>query len=175
MEESAAVDAALQGPLEFHAELEALVAASPGWPGEIGTSVARAFDAGGSLWPVMLVAAFVVGMAGERLGCWKLNAFNRLIAQQRSDRWVVSFGYALFRVVFDLAGVLLFGLFAWIALYALLDRGLPAYATLNGLLVGIGALLAGKAKPGEKTIVLMSGKNIDMQKHRQIINEEFGS
>ena len=39
--------------------------------------------------------------------------------------------------------------------------------------VGIGALLAGKARAGEKTIVLMSGRNIDMEKHRQIINREI--
>jgi threonine dehydratase len=38
--------------------------------------------------------------------------------------------------------------------------------------VGIGALLAGKTKPGSKTIVLLSGKNIDMQLHRKIINRE---
>jgi threonine dehydratase len=38
--------------------------------------------------------------------------------------------------------------------------------------VGIAALLAGKIKPGSKTIVLLSGKNIDMQLHRKIINRE---
>jgi len=38
--------------------------------------------------------------------------------------------------------------------------------------VGIGALLAGKVHPGRKTIVLLSGKNIDMQLHRKIINHE---
>lgn len=36
--------------------------------------------------------------------------------------------------------------------------------------VGIAALLAGKFKPGGKTVVLLSGKNIDMQLHRRIIN-----
>ena len=36
--------------------------------------------------------------------------------------------------------------------------------------VGIAALLAGKVKPGGKTVVLLSGKNIDMQLHRRIIN-----
>ncbi len=39
--------------------------------------------------------------------------------------------------------------------------------------VGIGALLAGKVKPGAKTIVLLSGRNIDMQLHRKIINDEY--
>ena len=39
--------------------------------------------------------------------------------------------------------------------------------------VGIAALLAGKARPGRKTIVLMSGKNIDMELHRKIINQEI--
>ncbi|MCP4390307.1 MAG: hydroxyectoine utilization dehydratase EutB [Gammaproteobacteria bacterium] len=42
----------------------------------------------------------------------------------------------------------------------------------GGGAVGIGALLAGKVEPGEKTIVLLSGKNIDMELHRKIINHE---
>jgi threonine dehydratase len=39
--------------------------------------------------------------------------------------------------------------------------------------VGIAALLAGKVEPGKKTIVLLSGKNIDMELHRKIINNEI--
>jgi len=42
----------------------------------------------------------------------------------------------------------------------------------GGGAVGIAALLAGKAVPGAKTMVLLSGKNIDMQLHRKIINQE---
>jgi threonine dehydratase len=42
----------------------------------------------------------------------------------------------------------------------------------GGGAVGIAALLAGKAKPGAKTIVLLSGKNIDMELHRKIINRQ---
>jgi threonine dehydratase len=42
----------------------------------------------------------------------------------------------------------------------------------GGGAVGIAALLAGKVSPGRKTIVLLSGKNIDMQLHRKIINQE---
>jgi threonine dehydratase len=42
----------------------------------------------------------------------------------------------------------------------------------GGGAVGIAALLAGKVQPGAKTIVLLSGKNIDMEKHRKIINNE---
>ncbi len=38
--------------------------------------------------------------------------------------------------------------------------------------VGIAALLANKIKTTGKTIVLLSGKNIDMQLHRKIINRE---
>jgi threonine dehydratase len=38
--------------------------------------------------------------------------------------------------------------------------------------VGIAALLAGKVDPGEKTVVLLSGKNIDMDLHRKIVNHE---
>ena len=40
------------------------------------------------------------------------------------------------------------------------------------LILGIGALLAGKVEPGDKTIVLLSGRNIDMELHRKIINHE---
>ena len=42
----------------------------------------------------------------------------------------------------------------------------------GGGAVGIGALLAGKVTPGENTVVLLSGKNIDMELHRKIINGE---
>ena len=42
----------------------------------------------------------------------------------------------------------------------------------GGGAVGLAALLAGKARPGAKTVVLLSGKNIDMQLHRKIINQE---
>lgn len=42
----------------------------------------------------------------------------------------------------------------------------------GGGAVGIAALLARKVSPGSKTIVLLSGKNIDMQLHRKIINQE---
>ncbi len=42
----------------------------------------------------------------------------------------------------------------------------------GGGAVGIGALLAGKVTPGNKTIVLLSGKNIDMELHRKIVNRE---
>ena len=38
--------------------------------------------------------------------------------------------------------------------------------------VGIAALLAGKIKPAGKTIVLLSGKNIDMQLHHKIISHQ---
>jgi threonine dehydratase len=38
--------------------------------------------------------------------------------------------------------------------------------------VGIAALLAGKVKSAGKTIILLSGKNIDMQLHRKIINRK---
>ncbi len=43
----------------------------------------------------------------------------------------------------------------------------------GGGAVGIGALIAGKVTPGNNTIVLLSGKNIDMEKHRKIINNEI--
>ena len=42
----------------------------------------------------------------------------------------------------------------------------------GGGAVGIAALLAGKVQPGEPSIVLMSGRNIDMELHRRIINHE---
>ena len=42
----------------------------------------------------------------------------------------------------------------------------------GGGAVGIAALIAGKVVPGKKTIVLLSGKNIDMERHRKIVNRE---
>jgi threonine dehydratase len=42
----------------------------------------------------------------------------------------------------------------------------------GGGAVGIAALVAAKVSPGKKTIVLLSGKNINMQRHRKIINRE---
>jgi len=42
----------------------------------------------------------------------------------------------------------------------------------GGGAVGISALLAGKVEPGKKTIVLLSGKNIDMALHRKIVCQE---
>jgi len=42
----------------------------------------------------------------------------------------------------------------------------------GGGAVGLAALVAGKVSPGKKTIVLLSGKNINMQRHRKIINRE---
>ncbi len=42
----------------------------------------------------------------------------------------------------------------------------------GGGAVGIGALLAGKVEPGKKTIVLLSGKNIDMARHREIVCQQ---
>ncbi|MCP4983709.1 MAG: hydroxyectoine utilization dehydratase EutB [Gammaproteobacteria bacterium] len=43
----------------------------------------------------------------------------------------------------------------------------------GGGAIGIAALLAGKVESGNKTIVLLSGKNIDMERHRKIINREY--
>ncbi|MDH3388495.1 MAG: hydroxyectoine utilization dehydratase EutB [Gammaproteobacteria bacterium] len=42
----------------------------------------------------------------------------------------------------------------------------------GGGAVGIAALLADKVTPGDNTVVLLSGKNIDMALHRKIINRE---
>ncbi len=42
----------------------------------------------------------------------------------------------------------------------------------GGGAVGLGALLAGKVEPGAKTVVLLSGRNIDMHKHLRILNGE---
>ncbi len=39
----------------------------------------------------------------------------------------------------------------------------------GGGAVGLGALLAGKVEPGERSIVLLSGRNIDMAKHLEIV------
>jgi threonine dehydratase len=40
----------------------------------------------------------------------------------------------------------------------------------GGGAVGIAALLAGKVRPGSVTVVLLSGRNIDMATHRAVIN-----
>ena len=40
----------------------------------------------------------------------------------------------------------------------------------GGGAVGLGALLAGKVEPGERSIVLLSGRNIDMTKHLEIVS-----
>jgi len=42
----------------------------------------------------------------------------------------------------------------------------------GGGAVGIAALLAGKVTPGRKTIVLLSGRNIDMELHRKIVCQD---
>jgi threonine dehydratase len=42
----------------------------------------------------------------------------------------------------------------------------------GGGAVGIAALVARKVSPGNKTIVLLSGKNINMQRHQKIINRD---
>ena len=42
----------------------------------------------------------------------------------------------------------------------------------GGGAVGLGALLAGKVEPGEHTVVLLSGRNIDMRQHLRIVNGE---
>ena len=42
----------------------------------------------------------------------------------------------------------------------------------GGGAVGIASILADKVKPEGKTIVLLSGKNIDMQLHQKIINQQ---
>lgn len=42
----------------------------------------------------------------------------------------------------------------------------------GGGAVGIAALLAGNVSPGSKTVVLLSGKNINMELHRKIVNGE---
>ena len=42
----------------------------------------------------------------------------------------------------------------------------------GGGAVGLGALLAGKVEPGAKTVVLLSGRNIEMHKHLRILNGE---
>ena len=40
----------------------------------------------------------------------------------------------------------------------------------GGAAVGIAALLAGKVRPNGPTLALLSGRNIDMQLHRAILN-----
>ncbi len=130
-------EAVVTQPLNFSQELQALVEALPGWLPNIGAAAANAFEAGDASWPLVFALMLTIGVVGERLVCWRLNKLNRIITEQRSDSWVVILGYAVFRVVFDLAGVLLFGFFAWVALYLSVANTLPVYHTLAGLLVGV--------------------------------------
>lgn len=123
--------------LDFHREFQSFLAAAPNWPSEIGSAVATALEGGGLAWPLAIALMVVVGVAGERLVCWKLNSLNRTIREQRAGEWRVVFGYAVFRVLFELAGVLLFAVFAWIALYFSVDSGTNLARTLEGLLVAI--------------------------------------
>jgi len=132
-----AEDIAVGQTLDFHQEFQAFLAAAPNWPAEFGSAIATALTGGGMVWPLAIVLMIVVGAAGERLVCWKLNSLNRTICAQQAGEWRLVFGYAVFRVLFELAGVLLFAVFAWIALYFAVESGSNLARTLKGLLVAI--------------------------------------
>ena len=124
--------------LDLNQEIQAFLAAAPSWPSELAGAASRALDSGGGLhWLFALLLMLAAGVAGERLVCWKLNALNRTIREQQAGAWPLVFGYALFRVLFDLAGVLLFAVFAWIALHFAVDRGVLLHQTLLDLLLAI--------------------------------------
>ena len=150
-----AEEVAASGPLNFHRGLDALLDAAPNWLGEITGAVARAFDGDGANWLLTLAIMLAAGFAAERLGCWKLAALNRTICTQASNDWRVTFGYAVFRVLFDLAGVLIFAVGAWIALYFAVDAETKLYRTLGDLLVSIvtfrGCLVVARAALAPRT------------------------
>jgi len=129
-----AEDLATTKILDFHDEFEAFLSATPNWAGEYAAAAGRALDGGTTNWLLPLALMLIVGFASERLGCWKLNSLNRTIRAQQSDEWSVVFGYAVFRILFDLAGILIFTIFAWIVLYFSVDRGSALHETLSALL-----------------------------------------
>ena len=51
-----------------------------------------------------------------------------------------------------------------------LATSLNQFSRSIGAAVGIAALLAGKVRPNGPTLALLSGRNIDMQLHRAILN-----
>ena len=75
-----------------------------------------------------------VGFIGEKLLCRKLNTLIQSIKDQQSDQWHVVFGYAVFRLLFELAGALFFGVFGWIALYLLVNEEAAFFFTLEELI-----------------------------------------
>ncbi len=123
--------------LDLNQEIQAFLTAAPDWPGELAGAVGQALDGGGSHWLFALLLMMVFGLAGERLVCWKLNALNRTIREQQAGAWPMVFGYALFRMLFDLAGVLLFAVFAWMVLHFAVDSGARLHQTLKDLLLAI--------------------------------------
>ena len=135
--ETATGPASIPSALDFGAQMKALADAAPGWGAELTAATAQAFSSGDTAWPVALMVMLVAGFAGERLACWKLYSLSNRIESQQSTQWTVVLGYAILRVLFDLVGVVLFGLFATVALYLLVDSDLGVYGTLEHVVLAI--------------------------------------
>ncbi|MCY3762653.1 MAG: hypothetical protein OXH50_15495, partial [Gemmatimonadetes bacterium] len=123
--------------LDFAQEFEALVDQLPDWGAAVGTSLLQALDAGEGNWFAALLAVLAVGYVGERLLCRKLNSLSLSFRDQRSSRWYVVFGYAAFRLLFDLVGVLLFWGLARVTQHLILDASTAFSLTLGNLIGAI--------------------------------------
>ena len=132
-------DAVVTQPLDFHTEFQALVANLPRWPEEVVGALTQAFVATPEEvvghWSVVLVLMVIAGYAVEHLGCWKLNRMSAAFSRERTDSITALSAYALMNVLFDLAGVALFAVAAYITRHVLVDADSVMFVTLGGLLV----------------------------------------
>ena len=122
-------------PLDFHAELDAVRGSMDQWGSALSTAYAEALAPGVGSWWLAAIAMFVIGVAGERIICRKLDGLSRRITEAEAQGWMSALGLGVFRVLFDAVGVLLFYGIAWVVLYLLVDSETPIYSTL-GLLLG---------------------------------------
>ena len=88
-------------PLSFRVELNAFTEVAHEWPGELAGAFSSAFTNTEVVWPLVLAVMLIVGLAGERLMCRKLNSMSRTLREQQSTRWLVTFGVALLRTFFE--------------------------------------------------------------------------
>ena len=125
---------AIPQPLDFHAELNAVVEAAGQWGPALGAAYREAFQPGIGNWWLAAITIFAVGIIGERVACWKLDGLNQRIIKAEAHHWTSALGYGALRIMFDVVGAVLFYALAWVTLYLLVDSGQPIYRTLDTLL-----------------------------------------
>lgn len=139
--------------LDFAVEFDTLVGLVPSWPTEFLHALSRAFASGpdgtGLPWLVILGLMLAAGLAAEGLGCSKLRARSAALTIQKTEGLFAPCAYAILRVLFDLAGLVLFALCALAVLYFMVDTQSSLYRTLGELLRAIvlvrGFLVVGRA------------------------------